>query len=374
MRLYRFGVLPIIVLFAAPALVHADQKKTLVMTTETTGVDRQLVITSARGDQTSDTLFIEGRNFGAGTPSVALDGHTLTVLGSSDTSIQAVLPQMTSGNYLLTVWRGASTKEVDFFVVSLGTTGPQGPQGDVGPAGPQGPAGPAGSAGAKGDTGAMGPSGPAGDPGPAGPAGAQGPQGPAGPAGPQGLQGPQGVPGSQGDVGPAGPAGPAGPQGPQGVQGATGATGPIGPLGPAGPQGPEGPSGLASAVFVSGNATAPTATWNFVGNTYAPIQVSVTGQRVVVQAQVAFGTSLANGASDLNLAICYKNGTAYPIPYLTAQLQALRMTSAGRNAYALSGIMTLPVASYTVGLCAMSTAGAGWDSNGQVLVTAFVIR
>ena len=128
-------------------LVYAGQKKTFVTTTETTGVDRQLVILKARGDQTSDTLFVEGRNFGDIKPSVALEGQTLTILGWSDTSIQAVLPQMQAGNYLLTVWRGSSMKEVDFFVVSVGTTGPQGPQGDVGPAGPEGPAGPAGPAG-----------------------------------------------------------------------------------------------------------------------------------------------------------------------------------------------------------------------------------
>jgi hypothetical protein len=54
----------------------------------------QVVITHARADSASETLMIEGRNFGPRTPVVQLDAQVLAVLGSTDSSIAAVLPQL----------------------------------------------------------------------------------------------------------------------------------------------------------------------------------------------------------------------------------------------------------------------------------------
>lgn len=355
MRRCRFRVLAMVVLLVTPAVVYAEQPRAA------------LVITKARADMASNTLFIEGRNFGEAVPFVQLDGHVLTVLGSGDSAIQAVLPDVSDGNYLLTVSRGKSANDIDRFVVSLGTTGPQGPQGDVGPAGPQGPAGPAGP---QGNTGATGPAGPAG---PKGDTGAAGPQGPAGPKGDLGPAGPQGPQGAQGDIGPAGPAGPAGPEGPQGPMGFIGPQGPQGIQGPQGLQGPEGPSGIVSGRTQSGTAGAPPQFIGFVGS---PITVSLTAssQRILIQAQGVFGTNSSTGASQLNLATCWQQTNGFNAIPVT-QLRGLSVPAASRSAFSLTGIAQgLIAGSYYVGLCATAPAGHQWNDNGEVSVTALVLR
>jgi len=351
----RFRILATIVLLVAPVVVYAEQPK------------GALVITKARAEVASDTLFIEGHNFGDGVPFVQLDGHVLTVLGSGNSAIQAVLPNLPDGNYLLTVSRGNSANDIDRFVVSLGTTGPQGPQGDVGPTGPQGPSGPQGP---KGDEGATGPAGPAGPKGDAGPAGPKGDMGAPGPQGAQGSQGPQG---EVGPLGPAGPSGAAGPAGLEGPQGATGATGSMGPMGPMGPQGPEGPSGIISATSVTSSAGQPQTLLTFIG-TVATVTLSSSTQRILIEAQGVFGTTSSTGASLLTVGTCWRQMNGYNTLPVT-QLRGLSIPVAGRTAYAVTGIArNLVAGSYYVGLCASAASPAQWDDNGEVSVTALVLR
>lgn len=301
MRSCRFRVLAVIVLLVAPVIVYAEQPKSA------------LVITKARADVASETLFIEGHNFGDGVPFVQLDGHVLTVLGSGDSAIAAALPQLADGNYLLTVSRGKSANEVDRFVVSLGTTGPPGPQGEAGPAGPAGP---------------------------------------------------------KGDAGPAGEQGAAGPQGPQGP---AGAMGPIGLTGPAGPQGPEGPSGILSVATAVGTALQPQQfSYAFVGGP-ATVTLTASTERILIQAQGVFGTTLSTGASLLNLAACWQQTNGVVV--VVRQLRGLSTSVAARNAYSVAGLATNLVAgTYNVGLCASSPLASQWNDNGDVVVTAMVLR
>ena len=157
---------------------------------------KQVVVTKAIVDRTSDTVTLKGMHFGSATPFVYCETSRMTVLSASDDEIVVAFPASTvaDGTYLFTVIRGEAPYDRAPFYVTA-TQGGSIKEGPMGPMGPQGPAGPAGPAGAQGEMGPMGP---------------QGPAGPAGPAGPQGLQGPagpQGLPGAPGAPGPEGPAG-----------------------------------------------------------------------------------------------------------------------------------------------------------------------
>lgn len=168
-------------------------------------------------------LIITGRDFSQKAPRVVLGQVALEVLASTDTEIQAKLPEdIQPGSYRLRLsrekhWERFSGRAEFFF--TIGAVGPQGPAGavgepgapgDMGPQGPIGLTGQQGERGLPGLDGSIGPIGPAGPQGPVGPIGATGPMGPQGAAGPQGATGPQG---------PAGPQGPTGAQGPQGAPG-----------------------------------------------------------------------------------------------------------------------------------------------------------
>src|SRR5689334_1147141 len=143
--------------------------------------------------QSGDGLLrITGFNFGGVAPTITLGGRVLRVVAITSTGVDAALPDMAPGSYLLTlsVGSGGSQRSDDFWV-ALGAIGAQGPAGAAGAIGPQGPAGPAG---ATGQPGLAGPQGMTGAQGPAGPAGPSGPSGPQGPTGPQGPAGSIGAP------------------------------------------------------------------------------------------------------------------------------------------------------------------------------------
>jgi hypothetical protein len=167
----------------------------------------QPAITGARADGT--TLHVLGLNLDGAAPKVTLGGNPVSVVFTSATQFDALVPAgLVPGSYLLTYSLGKGKSDDDSkyeeFWVTLGATGAQGPAGAAGPQGPVGATGPIGPAGAMGATGSNGP---------AGPIGATGPSGPQGPAG------------GNGDIGPAGPRGPAGPTGAQGPQGPAGTAG-----------------------------------------------------------------------------------------------------------------------------------------------------
>lgn len=359
MRSHQIRMLLLGVLLVIPATVVAEQAQP----------KGQLVITKARADQASDTLMIEGHNFGEAPPHVQLNGHVLQVLGASDVSIAALLPQMTPGNYLLTVKRGKSALEIDRFVVSLGTSGPQGPEG---PQGPQGPKGDDGAQGLQGSLGPQGPQGPEGPQGPQGAAGATGPMGPMGPMGPAGPAGPQGESGAIGPIGPSGPPGPAGPQGAVGPAGPAGPQGPVGMMGPQGPAGPQGPPSVIAANQNSGPGTKPGATFNFVA---VPASVTITdpAERVYVSSQVLLR---AGFSAQLTIRLCAQNAAGVRQTY-GPTLANITMTQNVTIPISMSGIISgLPADEYLVGLCGLTPAGQvnSWSSAGESYTNYLLLR
>jgi len=153
-------------------------------------------------------LRISGFNFGGTASAITLGGRVLRVVAATATGVDAALPDLAPGSYLLTLTVGsAGSQRSDESWVTLGAVGPQGVAGAAGANGPQGPAGPAGATGQQGLAGPV------------------GPQGIAGATGPAGARGLDGAPGAAGTPGPAGPQGPAGAQGPAGPQGPAGSGG-----------------------------------------------------------------------------------------------------------------------------------------------------
>jgi hypothetical protein len=213
-----------------------------------------------------------------------------------------------------------------------------------------------------------------------GPKGDTGPPGPAGPAGPAGLAGPAGP---KGDTGPAGPLGPkgdtgaAGPQGPKGDPGVTGATGAQGPKGDTGPQGPP---GIVASAFGVGEVPTPLPVTGH-GGLYqiigAPARVTVSaGQKLAVTGSVVLGTTNLLGATDLNLAICYRqlstgqlrvaaNGVDF-FSLRAVQNQTLSVTVPEVFAPVLTGDLD-------VGIC-YETADANWNKNNRAFVQALVLQ
>ena len=383
MRSLRIALLPIVVLLIAPSGSLAQKVKVSVTndtlsTTLSTTTSKQLVVATARADTSTDTLLIQGANFGDLVPYVQLDHYVLTVITSAPESIAAALPHgLAPGNYVLFVSRGQSSVENDKFVVTIGGVGAQGPQGPVGPAGPkgdpgsQGPAGPAGPAGAVGPEGPAGPTGAIGPIGPTGPPGSSGVTGPAGPLGPTGPAGAVGPEGPAGAVGPDGPAGPAGATGPAGPQGAIGPAGPTGPQGPAGPTGPQGPSGVVNSWAGDLNPAYlpnPTTAVSFLT---PQVSVSITaGQRIFVTSHRTLGTS--TGAQGLDLGICYR-GTS-PTPTAAAYpMTGLQLPAGSRTVFTLTWIISgLAPGTYSVGLCGSALNPSQWNSNGGGQTSAIV--
>ncbi|HYC38512.1 MAG TPA: hypothetical protein VEC19_18940 [Usitatibacter sp.] len=80
----------------------------------------------------------------------------LTIIEATSRRIDAVMPELAPGSYLLTVGFGLQDRQFDQAWVAVGAVGPTGPAGPAGPAGPQGMQGPQGI---QGPPGPQGPSG-----------------------------------------------------------------------------------------------------------------------------------------------------------------------------------------------------------------------
>jgi len=307
-------------------------------------------VIAARLSADGSVLTIDGSGFGA-SPVVTLGGFFLdgVAVNSIGTYITALAPALPPGSYQLFVQSGNNKSAA--FEMTFGAEGPEGPQG---PAGPEGPAG------ADGAQGPEGPQGPAGSQGPAGADGAQGPQGPAGmtgPAGPAGATGPAGM------TGPAGPMGMSGPSGPQGVQG------------PAGPQGPSGVVTATAASFLGAfNGGGVGTVIEFIGPT---VDVTVaTGQKVYMTANKALGSTVAGGASGLNLYACFRSTVAGSSIFIQGNaMAALQVAQNTRIPFGISWVyQSLAAGTYTVGMCGAAAVPANWNFNEYGYVSALVMQ
>jgi hypothetical protein len=136
-----------------------------------------------------------------------------------------------------------------------------------------------------------------------------------------------------------------------------------------GPIGPTGPSGVVVAEYATGSGPVPTSTVEFL----APkVTVSVTGagQSIHVVSHKALGSNQVGGASGLNLWICYQQG-AGPVNTIGNGMFGLSVPQGIRLSFGLSGVIkSLPVGTYSVGLC--GSASAGWSYNDWGYTSAIV--
>jgi len=254
-------------------------------------------------DATHTTLLVTGTNFCAA-PAVAMEGVPLSPYSSTPTQLLVPQPALPPGTYSLVVSCGpgnGSGKTVSFDV-TIGSVGPKGDEGD---------------------------------------------------------RGDQGLPGADGKPGPTGPQGETGAQGATGPRGPTGPQGATGPQGPQGVQGPAGPASVSSVGTRRAATTAPDATLRFLS---APLPITViTGQIVIVSAQVALGTSSAAGASALRLWICFQqNGGALTQAHGIDWVQAAAAPNSV-NVYPLTDTIAGLAGTYTVGMCGMVNSTNNWN-------------
>jgi hypothetical protein len=128
--------------------------------------------------------------------------------------------------------------------------------------------------------------------------------------------------------------------------------------------------GIVSGTSTSGGGVTPSAALSFLGPT-----VSVTvgdGQRVYVSSNKALGSTVAGGATDLGLAICYRLAGTADIISVGGWSLGLRVPQNTRVPMGLTAVISgLEAGTYDVGLCG-STSSANWNSNEYGYTSALV--
>jgi hypothetical protein len=118
-------------------------------------------IVSAVINTATNQLTVAGSNFipASTSPTVTLDGKSLVLVSSTNTTVVAKLPTtaLTAGNYLFVLTTSANNTAS--FTITVGAVGPVGPTGATGATGPTGAKGATGATGATGAKGATGPAG-----------------------------------------------------------------------------------------------------------------------------------------------------------------------------------------------------------------------
>jgi hypothetical protein len=127
-------------------------------------------------------------------------------------------------------------------------------------------------------------------------------------------------------------------------------------------------------AFTSGNGNNPAATLDFIGPT--ALIMTTAGQKVLVTASKALGSSTIGGALDLNLHICYRtNGTTVAPTSVGGGIYGNQVAQNTRQIFTVSASVTLFTAgNYDVGLCGFSSNAANWNYNEFGYVTALAVN
>ncbi|MCI0364016.1 MAG: hypothetical protein L0219_09065 [Phycisphaerales bacterium] len=126
-----------------------------------------------------------------------------------------------------------------------------------------------------------------------------------------------------------------------------------------------------TSAFINGSGNNPTATTQFVSSV-ATITVTA-GQKVLVQADKAFGSTAAGGADSLDLWIGYRVAGSGAVPTTVGGgIFGLRVPQNTRFTFGMSAIISgLAPGTYEVGLAGRDTTSPeNWNSNEWSYVTA----
>ncbi|MPZ73832.1 MAG: hypothetical protein GEU74_11475 [Nitriliruptorales bacterium] len=126
-------------------------------------------------------------------------------------------------------------------------------------------------------------------------------------------------------------------------------------------------------AFTSGFGANPTSALQFLA---PPALVTVgAGQAVQVTSNKAFGSTVAGGASSLNLFICSRPEGSIATPNAAGSgILGNRVAQSTRVTMGLSAVIAgLSPGSYRVGLCGSSSNAANWNSNEFGYTSALVV-
>jgi hypothetical protein len=124
-------------------------------------------------------------------------------------------------------------------------------------------------------------------------------------------------------------------------------------------------------VTTTGLGNNPAAALAFIGPT-----VNVTlaaGQRAHLVVNKALGSVAAGGAIDLDLWACYQNTAGGAVTQQGGGMFDLRVPQNIRVPFAINHIYSaLPAATYTIGMCGLSSNSANWNNNEWGYTSALV--
>src|SRR5262249_6498762 len=105
------------IVVGAGNVVHATKDKDA--TGNNGNGNRQLLVTSAAINRSSEILILRGLNFGSVAPAVYCETTPMTVVSSTDTQLVVLFPaSVPDGTYLFTVVRGPSEQDRAVFYVT----------------------------------------------------------------------------------------------------------------------------------------------------------------------------------------------------------------------------------------------------------------
>jgi hypothetical protein len=126
-----------------------------------------------------------------------------------------------------------------------------------------------------------------------------------------------------------------------------------------------------STVFTAAAGFNPTNMVAFIGPV---LTVTVAaGQKVYVSSNKVFGTTLAAGANNLNLYVCYQSTAPAGLIQAVGQgMFGLNIPANTRIIYGINADFTPGVGAFFVGMCGSSGNAASWNNNEYAYVTAIV--
>lgn len=144
---------------------------------------------------------------------------------------------------------------------------------------------------------------------------------------------------------------------------------------PAAGGGGTGGGGVIAAESISGPGFPLTGAIAFVTD---PVTVTINeGDRIHVTASRALGTTSVGGATNLELAVGYRNTAGGTVQSFGATSSGLTTSLNIRSLFAVNGVITdLPAGTYEMGMVGRITPGGtgSWNNNGNGSVSALVVH
>jgi hypothetical protein len=128
-----------------------------------------------------------------------------------------------------------------------------------------------------------------------------------------------------------------------------------------------------ASTATSGSGGNPTNVVAFIGPT-----VNVTlaaGQSAHMVMQKALGSTVAGGATDLDIYPCYLNVAGGAVTAVGGGIFDLRIAQNQRLLFGMNHVYSgLPAGTYTIGMCGITSQPANWNNNEWGYISALVFQ